>query len=84
MTLVDERVMDTIGRNTANIQGLQVEDCEVSFAQDTLSSLTEIYIYPQSSQVRAEQLTNPDTVQAGTSGLTVEQSGNIFFIKARF
>ena len=76
MTAVDEVVMDTVGRNTANMQGLQVEDCEVSFAPSSMEASGDLIIYPYCSQVRAEQTTNQDNTQAGPSGLQQNILGN--------
>ena len=85
MTSVDEVIMDIVGRDTANIQGLDVDDCDVSFAPRTMVSTTDILVYPQPSDVRAEQMSFQDSSQAGPSGLQRSNPGNLllpsFFFK---
>ena len=76
MTSVDERVMDTVGRNTANVRGLNVQDCAVSFAPSTLVSSADLLVFPQSSEVTAEVITHQDTAQAGPSGFQSTNSRN--------
>jgi hypothetical protein len=77
MTLVDERVMDTVGRSTANVRGLQIPDVEVSFAPSTVMPYDELFIYPQASEVRVEQNVHQDLVQAGPSGQQNSNAGMI-------
>ena len=79
MSAVDEVVMDIIGRNTANMQGLQVEDCQVSFAPSSMAPPGDLVVYPHSSDVQAELITYEVSIQEGPSGLQQnlqQNSGN--------
>ena len=78
MTAVDEAVMDTVGRNSANILGLQVPDCDISFAPRTLVSSADLCVYPPSPDVTIYEITSQDTAQAGPSGVQSNNSGNRF------
>ena len=68
MTSVDEVIMDIVSCDTANIQGLDVEDCDVSFVPRTMVSTADLLVYPQPSDVRVEEVSHQDSSQAGPSG----------------